>query len=145
MAYVISDSCVSCGTCEGECPVGAISAGDGKYEIAADTCIECGTCAGACPTGAISQELFSYLIQKKLLVSPHSFFFYARNSQSVFLVVMPSFVRLCFIRFPFLFLMKQLLLFLSLCLQALTNQLVQFLIAFFLRFILFPHQIIHFF
>ena len=44
MAYVISDSCVSCGTCEGECPVGAISAGDGKYEIAADTCIECGTC-----------------------------------------------------------------------------------------------------
>ena len=49
MAYVISDSCVSCGTCEGECPVG-------KYEIAADTCIECGTCAGACPTGAISQE-----------------------------------------------------------------------------------------
>lgn len=46
MAYVISDSCVSCGTCEGECPVGAISAGDGKYEIAADTCIECGTCAG---------------------------------------------------------------------------------------------------
>ena len=34
MAYVITDACVSCGTCEGECPVGAISAGDGKYEIA---------------------------------------------------------------------------------------------------------------
>ncbi len=27
MAYVISDSCVSCGTCEPECPVGAISQG----------------------------------------------------------------------------------------------------------------------
>lgn len=40
MAYVITDSCVSCGTCEGECPVGAISAGDGKYEIDADTCID---------------------------------------------------------------------------------------------------------
>ena len=55
MAYVITDACVSCGTCEGECPVGAISAGDGKYEIAADTCIDCGTCAGACPTGAIEE------------------------------------------------------------------------------------------
>lgn len=55
MAYVISDSCVSCGTCEGECPVGAISAGDGKYEINPDTCISCGTCAGVCPTGAISE------------------------------------------------------------------------------------------
>ena len=36
MAHVISDECVSCGTCEGECPVGAISEGDGKYEIDAD-------------------------------------------------------------------------------------------------------------
>ncbi len=30
MAHVISDECVSCGSCEGECPVGAISEGDGK-------------------------------------------------------------------------------------------------------------------
>jgi len=36
MAYKITDACVSCGTCEGECPVGAISAGDGKYDIDAD-------------------------------------------------------------------------------------------------------------
>ncbi len=53
MAYVISDECVSCGTCAPECPVEAISEGNGKYEIAEDACIECGTCAGACPTGAI--------------------------------------------------------------------------------------------
>ena len=55
MAYVISDTCVSCGSCEGGCPVGAISAGDGQYVIDADTCVECGSCAGVCPTGAISQ------------------------------------------------------------------------------------------
>lgn len=55
MAYVINDSCVSCGTCAGECPVSAISEGDGKYVIDADTCISCGTCAGVCPTGAIEE------------------------------------------------------------------------------------------
>ena len=36
MAHVISDECVSCGSCEAECPVGAISEGDGKYEIDAE-------------------------------------------------------------------------------------------------------------
>lgn len=55
MARVISDSCVMCGTCEGECPVGAISQGDSQYVIDADACIDCGACEGACPTGAISE------------------------------------------------------------------------------------------
>ena len=54
MAYVISDECVSCGTCEGECPQEAISQGDDHYVIDADACVDCGTCADACPTGAIS-------------------------------------------------------------------------------------------
>lgn len=56
MAYIITDACVSCGACAGDCPVGAISEGDGKYEINAETCIDCGSCAGSCPTGAIEQE-----------------------------------------------------------------------------------------
>ena len=56
MAYKISDDCIACGTCAGECPVGAIAEGDGKYEIDASACISCGTCAGACPVGAIAEE-----------------------------------------------------------------------------------------
>ncbi len=53
MAYKITSTCISCGTCEGECPVGAISAGDGQYVIDESACLDCGACAGACPTEAI--------------------------------------------------------------------------------------------
>ena len=53
MAYVITDECVSCGTCAGECPVEAIAEGDSHYEINPDVCVECGTCASVCPTEAI--------------------------------------------------------------------------------------------
>ena len=55
MAYKITDTCVACGTCAGECPVGAISEGD-IYQIDPDVCISCGTCAGVCPMGAIEEE-----------------------------------------------------------------------------------------
>ena len=54
MAYVISDACVACGACESQCPVAAISMGDGKYEIDPAKCIDCGTCRN-CPTDAISK------------------------------------------------------------------------------------------
>lgn len=56
MAYVITDQCVSCGACEGECPVEAIAQGDTQYEIDANTCVDCGSCIAACPTEAIVQE-----------------------------------------------------------------------------------------
>ena len=58
MAYVIDGgTCISCGACEGECPVSAISANDdGTRVIDADACISCGSCAGVCPAGSITAE-----------------------------------------------------------------------------------------
>jgi ferredoxin len=52
MTYVINDECISCGACESECPVNAISAGDSKYVIDPEICIDCGSCNGVCPVGA---------------------------------------------------------------------------------------------
>ena len=72
MAYKINpDTCVACGTCQGECPSGAIKEGDvysidpnilkkgpitvkDVYSIDPNICIDCGTCADACPMGAIA-------------------------------------------------------------------------------------------
>ena len=55
MARIISDACVSCGTCEGECPVSAISQAVAQFVIDADACIDCGACEGVCPTRAIAE------------------------------------------------------------------------------------------
>ena len=38
MAYVIGDDCIACGTCQGECPVEAISEGE-KYSIDPDSAV----------------------------------------------------------------------------------------------------------
>lgn len=56
MAYVITDECISCGSCEAECPTGAISSGADKYIIDADACIDCGACASVCPTDACQAQ-----------------------------------------------------------------------------------------
>jgi formate hydrogenlyase subunit 6/NADH:ubiquinone oxidoreductase subunit I len=53
MAYVITDECIACGSCQGECPVEAISEGDEKYVIDAGLCTDCGACADQCPVEAI--------------------------------------------------------------------------------------------
>ena len=55
MAYKITDECISCGACESECPVEAISEGEDKYVIDPDTCIDCGACADTCPVNAIEE------------------------------------------------------------------------------------------
>ena len=56
MAHKISDACIMCGACAADCPVSAISEGDGKFVIDPDTCISCGACAGTCPVGAPAEE-----------------------------------------------------------------------------------------
>mgnify|MGYP003525862337 FL=1 len=52
MAYKITEDCIGCGACAADCPVEAISEGDGKYEINEDLCIDCGACADSCPVDA---------------------------------------------------------------------------------------------
>jgi ferredoxin len=58
MAMKITDECIACGTCEMECPVGAISEGE-TYEIDPEKCVECvghfdsPHCAEVCPSDAV--------------------------------------------------------------------------------------------
>lgn len=56
MAFKITDKCISCGACEGECPVNCISEGEGIYVIDENICIECGACAAVCPVSAPEQQ-----------------------------------------------------------------------------------------
>ena len=67
MAYKISDDCISCGACAAQCPVEAISEGDGKYVIDADSCIECGTCAATLST--LTHVLAAVLAQVYVLLA----------------------------------------------------------------------------
>jgi len=52
MAYKITDKCESCGSCQDECPQGAITSGS-PFKIDPDACIDCGACESACPASAI--------------------------------------------------------------------------------------------
>jgi ferredoxin len=53
MAHSINDQCVSCGACEAECPVQAISQGEDRYKIDPEKCTDCGACVEVCPVEAI--------------------------------------------------------------------------------------------
>ena len=67
MAYKIDENvCISCGSCAGECPTEAISAGDNSYVIDADKCISCGTCVRICPQGAQQAESQLKTVQRML-------------------------------------------------------------------------------
>ena len=56
MAYVITDECLSCGSCAAQCPAEAIDMGELHYEIDASKCLECGSCAAQGPAEAIVLE-----------------------------------------------------------------------------------------
>lgn len=56
MSYKISDECIACGACAGECAVEAISEGSTHYEIDPEKCIDCGNCADVCPVGAAGKD-----------------------------------------------------------------------------------------
>ena len=56
MAHKIDPAkCIACGSCQQECPAGAIKEGD-VYSIDPDVCLDCGACADVCPQEAISEE-----------------------------------------------------------------------------------------
>ena len=54
--YVITDDCLSCGTCAANCPAEAIDMGDVHYVIDQDKCLQCGSCQSVCPADAIVEE-----------------------------------------------------------------------------------------
>lgn len=52
MSYLIDDKCISCGSCEVECPYSAINEEDDKYVVDVEKCTDCGNCAEVCPVDA---------------------------------------------------------------------------------------------
>lgn len=55
MPRKILDTCIACGTCQADCPVDCIEAGD-IYVIDPDACIDCGVCEANCPVQCIVVE-----------------------------------------------------------------------------------------
>lgn len=49
MAFIITEKCIMCGSCEPFCKNGAIHDGEDRYVIDQDKCETCGTCMEYCP------------------------------------------------------------------------------------------------
>lgn len=57
VAEILSDQCIACQICIGECPVGAIElAPEGFARIDPELCVGCGKCSEACPVDAVRFE-----------------------------------------------------------------------------------------
>lgn len=57
VAEIISDKCIACQICVGECPVGAIEmTPEGVAHVDPETCIGCGKCFESCPVEAVRFE-----------------------------------------------------------------------------------------
>lgn len=56
-AEIISDKCIACQICIGECPVGAIElTAEGVAKVDPEVCIGCGKCFESCPVDAVKFE-----------------------------------------------------------------------------------------
>ena len=51
--FYADNSCVGCGLCARNCPVGAIKMKEGKPHWTKDVCTKCGACINRCPSKAI--------------------------------------------------------------------------------------------
>ena len=73
MAYMITEECIFCGSCEAECPNEAISEGDEFYVIDPDRCTECvgffetQQCYDVCPVEAAVPDPDHEETQEELL------------------------------------------------------------------------------